>query len=103
MERKKALIITYYWPPGGGAGVQRWLKMAKFLPEFGWDPIIYTPENPEVPAIDKSLLIDVTSNIKVIKRPIWEPYSWYKKFIGQEKNKPINLSIKWPMILPGMI
>ena len=44
---KKVLIITYYWPPSGGAGVQRWLKFAKYLPEFGWQPIIYTPENPD--------------------------------------------------------
>ena len=38
----KVLIITYYWPPSGGAGVQRWLKFSKYLPEFGWEPIILT-------------------------------------------------------------
>ena len=52
---KKVLIITYYWPPGGGAGVQRWLKFAKYLPEFGWQSIIYTPSNGEMPVIDLSL------------------------------------------------
>jgi len=38
----KVLILTYYWPPSGGAGVQRWLKFAKYLPEFGWQPYILT-------------------------------------------------------------
>ncbi|MGB2226094.1 MAG: glycosyl transferase family 1, partial [Polaribacter sp.] len=42
----KALIITYHWPPGGGSGVQRWLKFVKYLPEFGVEPIVYCPENP---------------------------------------------------------
>ena len=45
---KKVLIITYYWPPTGGSGVQRWVKFSKYLPQFGWQPIIYTPENPEM-------------------------------------------------------
>ncbi|MBK8581644.1 MAG: hypothetical protein IPL86_07365 [Flavobacteriales bacterium] len=43
---KRVLIITYYWPPNGGAGVYRWLKLSKLLPEHGWQPVIYTPENP---------------------------------------------------------
>ena len=43
---KKVLIITYYWPPAGGSGVQRWLKFTKYLPKNNWIPIIYTPENP---------------------------------------------------------
>lgn len=87
---KKALIITYYWPPSGGAGVQRWLKFAKYLPQFGWQPVIYTPENGEIPVIDNSLLKDVPKEAIVIKTPIWEPYSIYKKFIGQKKGEKIN-------------
>ena len=43
-ERKKVLIITYYWPPSGGSGVQRWLKFTKYLRDFGWEPVIYTPD-----------------------------------------------------------
>ena len=56
---KRALIITYYWPPTGGSGVQRWVKFSRHLPEFGWQPVIYTPENPEQLAIDESLLADI--------------------------------------------
>ena len=72
---KKALIITYYWPPSGGSGVQRWLKFAKYLPEFNWEPIIYTPENPDMSIQDADLSNDVSANLKVIKRPIIEPYA----------------------------
>lgn len=84
---KKVLIITYYWPPSGGAGVQRWLKFAKYLPEFGWQPIIYTPENPDYPAIDESLLNDVPEGIEVLRQPIWEPYGWYRQLLGQKDKK----------------
>lgn len=57
MKQKKILIITYYWPPAGGPGVQRWLKFAKYLPENNWEPIIYTPENPSYPLLDESHII----------------------------------------------
>jgi len=90
MSRKKVLIITYYWPPSGGSGVQRWLKFTKYLRRFDWEPVIYTPENPEAPAEDKSLLKDIPENATVLKTPIWEPYSFYKKFTGQEKESKIG-------------
>lgn len=83
------MIITYYWPPSGGAGVQRWLKMSKYLHEFGWEPIIYTPENAEYPIIDHTLEKDVRPGIKVIRLPIWEPYHLYKKFVGQKKEEKV--------------
>ena len=82
----KVLIITYYWPPSGGAGVQRWLKFAKYLPEFGWVPHIYTPSNPEAPAKDDSLQKDVPKEAVIVKREIFEPYSFYKKFTGNRGN-----------------
>jgi len=94
---KRVLIITYYWPPSGGAGVQRWLKFAKYLRDFGWEPVIYTPENPEYPEADESLSKDIPIGIEVIKKPIWEPYNAYKRFIGQKKEEKIQagfLSVK---------
>lgn len=87
---KKVLIITYYWPPSGGAGVQRWLKFTKYLREYGWEPVIYTPENPESPNTDSSLEKDVPKNLTVVKTKIWEPYNFYKVFIGQKKDQKIN-------------
>nr|WP_315029542.1 glycosyl transferase family 1 [uncultured Chryseobacterium sp.] len=85
MEQKKILIITYYWPPAGGPGVQRWLKFAKYLPEFGWKPIIYTPENPSYPLLDESLMKDVPENIEIIRTKIWEPYQLAEKLNKSNK------------------
>jgi len=86
---KKVLIITYYWIPSGGSGVQRWVKFAKYLHEFGWEPIIYTPENPEFPSTDHSFENDIPANITVLKTPIWEPYNVYRKLTHKE-NEPIK-------------
>ena len=90
MAKKKALIITYYWPPGGGSGVQRWLKFVKYLGDFGWEPIIYTPSNPEYPSEDMSLQKDIPENIAVIKRPIKEPYRLYRAFSGKKSSEKIQ-------------
>ena len=88
--RKKVLIITYYWPPGGGAGVQRWLKFTKYMRDFGYEPVIYTAENPEYPSTDESLSKDVPDNITVLKTRVWEPYQLYKWFTLQKKGHRIN-------------
>lgn len=85
MEQKKILIITYYWPPAGGPGVQRWLKFAKYLPEFGWKPIIYTPENPSYPLLDETLMKDVPENIEIVRTKIWEPYQLAEKLNKSNK------------------
>ena len=69
----KVLIITYYWPPAGGSGVQRWLKFVKYLQEFGIEPVVYTVDNVIYPKEDKTLLHEVLENITVLKQPIWEP------------------------------
>ncbi len=89
---KKVLILTYYWPPSGGAGVQRWLKFTKYLKKYGWEPIIYTAENGEMPVVDMSLLKDVPEELTILKTPIWEPYQLYKRFIGRKKDDKINAS-----------
>lgn len=87
---KRVLIITYYWPPSGGSGVQRWLKMSKYLPEFGWEPVIYTADNAEYPVEDPSLQKDVRPDIEVLRRPILEPYQFYKKFLGIKKEQKVK-------------
>lgn len=81
---KKVLIITYYWPPSGGAGVQRWLKFVKYLRDFGWEPVIYTPSNPDFSVIDETLKRDIPAGLEIIKIPIWEPYEFYKKITGNK-------------------
>ena len=74
VSAKDILIITYYWPPSGGSGVQRWLKFVKYLPANGFTPYVFTPSNPDFPLRDPSLLEDVPSEAEVIHFPIWEPY-----------------------------
>lgn len=91
MQQKKVLIITYYWPPSGGGGVQRWLKFAKYLPEFGWEPIIFTPENPEFDLKDESLEKDVSHQLEVLRFPIWEPFGFYKRLF--KKNEKLKQGI----------
>lgn len=87
---KRVLIISYYWPPNGGAGVYRWLKMSKYLPEFGWQPVVYTPDNPEAVADDPGLLKDVRAQVEVLKRPITEPFSLYKRFTGRAQSERVQ-------------
>lgn len=74
MNKKKVLIITYYWPPAGGPGVQRWLKFTKYLPEFNIEPIVFIPENPSYPIVDESLKSEVSADLNLIRTNIWEPY-----------------------------
>ena len=88
---KRVLIITYYWPPSGGSGVQRWLKFAKYLPEFGWEPVIFTPENPDFDLKDESLLKQIPKTLEVLKFPIWEPYQLLNKIRGKKKIHPGRL------------
>ncbi len=89
---KKALIITYYWPPAGGPGVQRWLKFAKYLPEFGIVPIVYCPENPSYPIIDNSLENEVSEGITVLKQPIKEPYA-LANLLSKKSSKQISSGV----------
>jgi len=84
---KKVLIITYYWPPAGGPGVQRWLKFVKYLPEFNIQPIVYCPENPSYPTLDSSLLHELDSKITVLKHPIKEPLRFLKLLFKSKTNK----------------
>ncbi len=85
---KKVLIITYYWPPSGGAGVQRWLKFAKYLTEFGWQPVILTVDEKfaSYPVLDHSLDQEVkNNNIIVYKTKSKEILQLYVKLFGKSK------------------
>jgi len=89
---QRVLIITYYWPPAGGPGVQRWLKFVKYLRDFNIEPIVYTPENPNYPIIDNTFLEEVPEGIKVYKKPILEPYGFARIF-SKNKTKKISSGI----------
>lgn len=92
LESKKLLIITYYWPPAGGPGVQRWLKFVKYLPDFGIQPIVYIPENPTYPIVDKNLVNEVSGKAIILKHKIFEPYQ-LASFFSKNKTKKISSGI----------
>lgn len=88
---KKLLIISYYWPPSGGSGVQRWLYFVKYLRSFGWEPVVYTVEKGEYPYLDPELGKLIPEGVEVIRRPIWEPYYIFRKLRGGKK--PVDPTI----------
>lgn len=90
--RKTVLIITYYWPPAGGPGVQRWLKFVKYLPTYGVKPIVYCPENPSYPIVDEQLLVEVPEGVEVVKHPIKEPYGW-ASMLGRKRSQSISSGV----------
>ncbi|MEL6484974.1 MAG: glycosyl transferase family 1, partial [Bacteroidota bacterium] len=86
---QKVLILTYYWPPAGGPGVQRWLKFVKYLPEFGIEPILYVPDNATYPIVDEKLVEEIPEGITVLRQKIREPYRW-ASFLSKSKTQTIS-------------
>ena len=84
---KRALIITYYWPPAGGPGVQRWLKFVTYFKEFGIEPVVFIPDNPHYPLQDKSIASEIPEGIEIIRFPIKEPYGFAKMFSNKKTNQ----------------
>jgi hypothetical protein len=85
---KRVLIITYYWPPGGGSGVQRWLKFSRYLPEFGWEPVIFTVDNPQYQLSDKSLENETLPGIEVHRLKAFDPNDLYNQWFSKSIGKP---------------
>lgn len=87
---KKVLIISYYWPPSGGIGVLRCLKIAKYLREFGWEPVVFTAENADYPGHDETNFKDIPEGITILKCPIFEPYKYYRQLMGKSSDENVN-------------
>ena len=84
---KRALVITYYWPPAGGPGVQRWLKFVTYFKEFGIEPVVFIPDNPHYPLLDKNIVSEIPEGIEIIRFPIKEPYGFAKIFSKKKTNQ----------------
>lgn len=80
---KRVLLITYYWPPSGGAGVQRFVKFARHLPQFGVNPVILTVANPSYPVLDPEMESEIPDDLPVYKSHALEPLQWYAKLSGK--------------------
>ena len=81
----RLLVLTYYWPPSGGAGVQRCLKWVKYLSDFGVEATVVTVDATQAtyPVLDESLAADVPAGVRVIRTPTSEPFKSYKKLTGR--------------------
>lgn len=89
---KHVLFVTYYFPPSGGPGVQRVLKFAKYIREFGWQPIILTVKDADYPARDESLLEEIPSDVLVYRTKIFEPYDAYRKLTGKKAGTAVDVN-----------
>ncbi|MEW5873681.1 MAG: glycosyltransferase family 4 protein [Candidatus Zixiibacteriota bacterium] len=68
-RRPRLLLATLYFPPVGMGGVQRPLKFARYLPEFGWDVTVLTPDPAAHMAADESLLRDIPAGVEILRVP----------------------------------
>ncbi len=89
---KKLLVVTYYFPPSGGAGVQRVLKFVKYLREFDVEPVVLTVQDGDFPTRDESLIHDVPATIKIYRTKIFEPYALYRKLTGKPPDAPVDVN-----------
>ena len=90
---KKVLIVTYYFPPAGGPGIQRVLKFVKYLPAFGWEPVVLTVEKGDYPALDDSLLREVPDSVPVYRSRILEPYDLYRRFTHRRSDERVPVAV----------
>ncbi len=100
MHSKKILIISYYWPPSGGVGVQRWMNYSLQLKNRDWEPIVFTPENPQFEVKDLKLA-DKVHEIPVVKLPIWEPFNLFHKITGNRERKNVQQGLVIEKSLPA--
>lgn len=91
--RRRLLLIAYSFPPVGGAGVQRPTKWVKYLPQFGWDVTVLTPENPSVPVRDESLLSEIPHETRIVKAKTWEPDYRLKQQLAQHQSTTAKPSV----------
>lgn len=89
MTHRRVLIVSYHFPPVGGAGVQRPAKFAKYLPEYEWDVSVLQAENPSVPLLDESLLDDLPRDLVMVKARTLEPsYAAKARAAGDTASRP---------------
>ncbi|MDH7516224.1 MAG: glycosyltransferase family 4 protein, partial [Bacteroidota bacterium] len=89
---KSVLIVTYYFPPSGGPGVQRVLKFTRYLRSFGWRPVVLTVRDADYPARDESLLREIPPDVPVYRTNIPEPYRFYRVITGKGKGTPVDVN-----------
>ncbi len=69
----RVLVITYFFPPVGGVGVQRTLKYVTYLPRWGWEPAVVAPGDPAFPVRDPSLVPTLAPGLEIHRTASLEP------------------------------
>lgn len=90
-DPRRVLLISYYFPPSGGPGVQRPLKFARYLGEFGFDPVVLTVEEGSFPDRDETLLAEVPEDLEVIRARSWDPYQIYARWTGKDEDSAVSV------------
>ena len=88
---KRVLIITYYFPPAGGPGVQRVLKFVRYLRDFGWEPLVLTVEEGAFPKHDASLKNEIPDGVGVYRTASWDPFRWYARLTGKSASEAVKV------------
>lgn len=88
---RRVLIVSYYFPPSGGPGVQRVLKTVRYLRDFGWEPVVLTVEEGAYPDHDPTLWDDVPPEVLVHRTPAWDPYRWYARLTGRAAREAVKV------------
>ena len=87
--KKKVIMVTYYWPPAGGIGVLRCLKLAKYLTRLGWEPVIFTSSSDAYQFLDDKNNADIPEGLEVIRIRAFNPIAAFKLFSGRKKDTPL--------------
>ncbi|NBC00644.1 MAG: glycosyltransferase [Bacteroidetes bacterium] len=88
---KRVLLLTYYFPPAGGPGVQRPLKFVRYLRQAGWEPVVLTVDGGAFPAADASLAADVPPGVTVERTPALDPFQLYARLMGKGKEASVKV------------
>ena len=90
---RRFLYLSYYFPPSGGPGVQRTLKLSKYMPDFGWTPTVVTVDAGDAayPSEDPTLLAEVPPELDVRRTRAWDPYAAYARLLGTEKKNVVTV------------
>jgi glycosyltransferase involved in cell wall biosynthesis len=102
---KKVLIITYYWPPAGGAPVQRWLKLAKYLTRNNVEPIVITVDENKAgyPVLDPSLKEEIPASLRIYPTNTWEPFEIYRRIMGKKISQTGFIDDQKPSLMEKMM
>jgi len=87
-SNKNVLLITYYWPPSGGAGVHRWLRFSKYFVRQNINLTVYCPSQAAWPIIDEELEEQIPNGITILRRKIFEPH----KILGKNNSKGVGFT-----------